>query len=420
MWGWMEMAQEEGQRTGAREQQVPVLPQKAVRSRACSGLVMSGALLCLGLGVATFINSNTPSLAPSPPRPPLALPLETPLQSSTEATSSCYCNSAQSASSAHMYIPPEGQILRLHDGQEICAIGNVIRSDLLRFGARQCECDSGGLGPWGALILSAPPKAGSTLLRALISLMSPSYRNAKGMLKGEENGAQLCSEQRAHIAGLLESSATKGTLSASFVRAPISRFLSGIREELLTGCEKWLRWRKERRRIRSNLEAGSSLVCHPFFGQQTSVGLTTPTQYLLWDTAEGWPLITHTFILDVEAGYTTEHIDRQCESVQGFHRVAALNMLIRLEHAQTDWDLFMQSAGLAWPKWADVMDAQGASAAHSHVSSSDHERTTAANTFHNTTWPVVCRHLTVDFACFANLGQEYLPPAECHATFSAG
>ena len=253
-------------------------------------------------------------------------------------------------------------------------------------------------------------------LAVVVHRMSSRYRNAAGLARGEWNGAGSCAKQRARVTSA-EQRDGNGTLSAMLVRGPLSRFISGVQEEMVTNCVKWVRWREERSRTAKNLD-GRAISCkrmRPTAEHPAQVMLTEPLGGVTaWDKPNNWPVLLRAYVRDMHAGLASQHTDQQAFYVHKFGATAPLDFLVRLERFEEDWNALISTLGLAGPLYSQLPQHR-----HSNARKKANESKTKSMTksalppFDASTWSIVCRHLAADFACFSGLGPAYLPPPPC-------
>ena len=176
--------------------------------------------------------------------------------------------------------------------KETCPLVNILPRQMLRRDVRLDAAFASERPPWDALLLTAAPKAGSTLLRKkIVPELAPKYRNVYGKRAGEENDAQTCEEQQqAYAAAALPSNVS---FSALVVREPLSRFVAGIAEVMRSHCADWLRWREENDR---SLPGHAAYRVH--VGTKQSCAVRGPEGVKLdWHEPEhAWPLLKRLFV----------------------------------------------------------------------------------------------------------------------------
>eukprot|EP00966_Prymnesium_polylepis_P134741 3114152-Prymnesium_polylepis.1 len=257
------------------------------------------------------------------------------------------------SSACHHSAALHGVLLR-----EACPLVNILPRELLRSVPHSVAHEAAWAGRprWDALLLTAAPKAGSTLLRRkIVPALAPDYRNVYGRQTGEENDAQTCAEQRAALVAAARPS------NASFfglvVREPLSRFIAGMAEVMRSHCGDWLRWREKHGR---SDPAGFHLLTP---GRPCRVK-SLEGEFLEWyESARAWPLLKRLFMkvcarpsrtatghphrpshnLDLAHGYRNKHIDPQ--AIYALNTPAPLDAVLHLEVAD-HWRLLLTAARL--------------------------------------------------------------------------
>ena len=226
------------------------------------------------------------------------------------------------------------------------------------------------------LALAAAPKCGSTTLRDRIMRHSfKAYLNNNGIHKGEENGWFPCEKIESRFGPLL--SGTSSVTAALFVREPLSRFISGVREVHTNHRGNWAWFYSLKILRRATVDAA-------FTANKTL------------------PEIIELYLESTNAGYFNIHtaplaVYGSMPPWMARHKPAGWDAFVRIEHPE-DWKVLVSALDLR--QLPGVLEKANAK-----------ESTGAlGDLLTPRSWDLFCSMHSADYACL-----NYDLPAECES-----